>query len=85
MSNKMTKEVEQALWLARIIDDLNPDDFGSKEFVQEFASLGREDNDEKYVRKALSGLVNMTFVEKIAQGRYRVTDAGRQFRDRINL
>lgn len=74
---------DNVLWLGRIIEDLDPEDFGSDELVETFATqsfgemASRKDHDsERDVRKHLHELVLAGYVEKIARGRYRVTMDG---------
>ncbi len=92
MSRKPRKaNREMHLWLSRIIDDLSPTDFSVRELIDEFgaATVTEEEksylNGEKHIRAQLAQLVESEFVEKIAKGRYAVTEAGTAFRDRTDV
>ena len=84
---QLDAESAMHLWLSRIIDDLNPDDFSITELIDEFGaeifSPKHEGyyNDEGYLRGQIAKLLKHEYIEKIAKGRYQVTDAGRAFRD----
>lgn len=88
MSAKLKREKDMHLWLARIIDDLDPEDFSATELIAEFGAAdgsmsGSTDNynGERYIRNRIALLLDNSFVEKIAKGRYRVTENGKNFRD----
>lgn len=71
-------------WLARMVDDLDPESFRVAELVGEFGTYCPQygypnavPGSEKSIRSRISRLIELGYVERFARGQYRVTDAGR--------
>lgn len=84
---RLSEKTPMHLWLSRIIDDLNPDDFSVKELIDEFGAeiFSPQEklsyNGEKHIRAVVSALDRNEYIEKMAKGRFSVTDKGRKYRD----
>lgn len=86
---RLKGNAELHLWLSRIIDDLDPTDFSANELFSEFGATDVKPeerltyNTEGYIRAQVARLLADEHIEKIAKGRYQVTDSGQAFRDKF--